>query len=95
MHLYTPDASENNPDASWRPTLTSFPQTLVQGHTYTVTVAANDPNGHFETDVANLKAMLEDRITPRSVRDNNSAIYVVLARRTADPPAEGAARISQ
>jgi hypothetical protein len=37
MYLYTPDASENDPDPSWRPTLTSFPQTLVQGHTYTVT----------------------------------------------------------
>jgi SAM-dependent methyltransferase len=34
--------------------------------------------------------LLEDRITPRGVRDNNSAIYVVLARRTAD----GAARAS-
>ena len=27
--------------------------------------------------------LLEDRITPRTVRDNNSAIYVVLARRAA------------
>ena len=37
MYLYTPDAAENDPDSSWRPTLTSFPETLVQGHTYTVT----------------------------------------------------------
>jgi len=29
----------------------------VKGHTYTVTVAANDPNGHTETRVASLKAI--------------------------------------
>jgi hypothetical protein len=29
----------------------------VKGHTYTVTVVANDPNGHTETKVANLKAI--------------------------------------
>jgi hypothetical protein len=29
----------------------------VKGHTYTVTVVANDPNGHTETRVANLRAI--------------------------------------
>jgi hypothetical protein len=29
----------------------------VKGHTYTVTVEANDPNGHFETKVASLRAI--------------------------------------
>jgi hypothetical protein len=29
----------------------------VKGHTYTVTVVANDPNGHNETRVAGLKAI--------------------------------------
>jgi len=31
--------------------------TPVKGHTYTVTVVANDPNGHTETRVASLKAI--------------------------------------
>lgn len=31
-----------------------------------------------------LLMLLEDRITPRTVHDNNAAVYVVLARRTAD-----------
>jgi hypothetical protein len=36
IHLYSPDAASNDPDASWRPALTSYPQTLVPGHTYKI-----------------------------------------------------------
>ena len=36
-----------------------FPATFtpVKKHTYTITVTANDPNGHSETVVAQLKAI--------------------------------------
>ena len=36
-----------------------FPATFtpVKKHTYTITVTANDPNGHTETVVATLKAI--------------------------------------
>jgi hypothetical protein len=37
IYLYTPDPADNDPDPSWKPTLTSVPQNLVQGHTYTIT----------------------------------------------------------
>ncbi len=36
IYLYTPGTGENDPQAGWRPTLTSYPQTLVPGHAYTI-----------------------------------------------------------
>lgn len=36
IYVYTPDADENIPDTSWKPTLVSCPSTLIQGRTYTV-----------------------------------------------------------
>jgi hypothetical protein len=36
IYVYTPDANENVPPKSWKPTFDSCPNTLVQGHTYTV-----------------------------------------------------------
>ncbi len=36
IYVYTPDANENVPHKSWKPTFVSCPNTLVQGHTYTV-----------------------------------------------------------
>ncbi len=36
IFLYTPEASEIKPKASWRPTLENPPETLVPGHVYTI-----------------------------------------------------------
>jgi hypothetical protein len=36
IFLYTPEASENKPKASWRPKLENPPTTLVPGHVYTL-----------------------------------------------------------
>ena len=36
IYLFTPDAATNKPSASWKPTITSNPATLVPGHTYTI-----------------------------------------------------------
>ncbi|MEP6715675.1 MAG: kelch repeat-containing protein, partial [Terriglobia bacterium] len=37
--IYTPDATENTPNNAWRPTITTFPSTLIAGHTYILTGA--------------------------------------------------------
>ncbi len=36
IRLYTPEASENDPQAGWKPTLSNPPATLVPGHIYTI-----------------------------------------------------------
>jgi hypothetical protein len=35
--IYTPDFKESTPQASWRPTISNFPSTLIIGHAYTLT----------------------------------------------------------
>jgi hypothetical protein len=35
--LYQPDATELTPQASWRPTISNFPSTLIIGHSYVLT----------------------------------------------------------